>query len=371
MTGSLLAAPWVYTKVSSARSVWLRYFGVPLQILDTPFFAKLTSLWVSFIQMDDYTRKKYKFVSARILVLMSDFTPIFDSVHVKVNGHTFPIKVVEELGGNSTWSDFDKLCTSLEGASGASMDEDETFAPGWSRGTVKAMEDLDRDRGISDKSKVVTLKVSAFNVDERERETECMTSMQQDSGGFWHTVSQWNPNGACGFNSDPGPAFTGLGHQPSLVGSLNNGGFDSLKSDSLNMVISRLRKRRTCRPKDQFPIGLGLEHKLRNSKGKSYPKHLLKKSKGAIPLISKIGEPPSNGTNLGNPRLSRKSKGEMGELPSNCADLGAAMFVEEGLPNPALFADSLIRPSPGSPANVESRSDLGNREIIKGELRRR
>ncbi|GAB4831228.1 hypothetical protein Ancab_005240 [Ancistrocladus abbreviatus] len=121
--------------------------------------------------------------------------------------------------------------------------------------------------------------------------------MQQDSGGFRHTVSRQNPNEACELNSGPGSAFAGLGHQPKLVASLNS------------------------------------------------------------------GEPPSNDTNLGNPHLSRKSKGaaplifvkgEMGEPLSNCADLQAAVFVEEGLPDPALFVDSLIRPSPGNSTSVEA-----------------
>ncbi|GAB4859235.1 hypothetical protein Ancab_010695 [Ancistrocladus abbreviatus] len=92
-----------------------------------------------------------------------------------------------------------------------------------------------------------------------------------------------------------------------------------------------------------------------------------------MPPTSKISEPSSNNVNLGNPRLSRQSKGavplisEMGEMDeplSNRADLGATMFVDEGLLDPTLLADSLIHPSPDDGEVVSRLEAMELRDVV-------
>ncbi|GAB4861637.1 hypothetical protein Ancab_036888 [Ancistrocladus abbreviatus] len=262
-------------EVSSGRLTWLRCFGIPLQSWETPFFAKLASCWGTFIHVDESSNLKRSFVIVRILIITARERSIGELVEIKVNDLLFPVKAGGEAWGIRS-NNVSKVpaTTDSEGSSSfeADVDKDDIAALRVPRSTNNEQVEWVRDKEISSKSKEVTHEFGAINV-EGERKDVCRLQpddeWKQGISGTHHATMRRSSKSAIGPKNGHGPAYAKL-HLLDNRGSksrskIKEGGrSDSHKSDSLNIVLSRLKKKKVARSKDQLLYGLGLKHKIKS-----------------------------------------------------------------------------------------------------------
>ncbi|GAB4849604.1 hypothetical protein Ancab_004399 [Ancistrocladus abbreviatus] len=182
------------------------------EVWNASVFAKIANMWGMFIRVDDCTRKIRSFELACILILTSEARSIKELVQIMVNGHLFSIKVEEELDG--------------EMRADCNLDMCSDQATWEASGGCKSRSSGDA-KGCTD--------------------------------GCGLIVDEVGLSVACGLEL---PSKRGKGYGPA-----------SQESDSLNMVISRLKnKKMNGRPKQQHTIGLGFFHKMKISKKKAITK---------------------------------------------------------------------------------------------------
>jgi hypothetical protein len=91
--------PWYPAVVSTKREVWVKIFGVPLQLWDEFFFSSITEKWGVLLGLDDDTKGHVRFDRARVKLL----SPVFGSIDftqcITVQDLNFSVRVMEESSG--------------------------------------------------------------------------------------------------------------------------------------------------------------------------------------------------------------------------------------------------------------------------------
>ncbi|WJX34252.1 hypothetical protein P8452_22381 [Trifolium repens] len=91
--------PWSPLMVSSKREIWVRLYGVPLQLWNESVFRSILKPCGEVLGLDDDTKGRSRFDVARVKILASilgevDFTQVIISQKLK-----FVVRIVEERGG--------------------------------------------------------------------------------------------------------------------------------------------------------------------------------------------------------------------------------------------------------------------------------
>lgn len=88
--------PWNNLDVNLNRSVWTRWFSIPLHAWSENFFALACAKFGLFIKMEDIKDQKYSLELARVLISTSSIQAIDKVMQVCIDGLTYNIRVVEE-----------------------------------------------------------------------------------------------------------------------------------------------------------------------------------------------------------------------------------------------------------------------------------
>ncbi|GAB4857208.1 hypothetical protein Ancab_015116 [Ancistrocladus abbreviatus] len=153
----------------------------------------------------------------KILVITVGARLIKEVVQIKVNDLFSPVKVIEEIGGGFAWTDNGSQYDVQAGERAwgiGSNNESRVPATTDGEGSGSFEAEFDRDE-------IASLRVPHV--------------------------------GVCTVRFVPSKTEEG-------------GGLGSHKSDNLNIALSRLKKKKVARPKDQLLYGLGLKHKIRSSR---------------------------------------------------------------------------------------------------------
>jgi hypothetical protein len=92
--------PWSPTLKSANREIWVRVYGVPLQLWNENVFRSLTEQWGTFIGLDEDTRGRVRFDVGRVKISAPILGTIDSTVKVMVQGLMCEIRVMEERGGD-------------------------------------------------------------------------------------------------------------------------------------------------------------------------------------------------------------------------------------------------------------------------------
>jgi hypothetical protein len=90
--------PWTPSVVSSKGEVWVRLYGIPLQLWDEQVFRAITKQWGEFIRLDEDTKGRVRFDRARVKLMSSVIGSIDFMQSIKVHGLAFIVRGLEESG---------------------------------------------------------------------------------------------------------------------------------------------------------------------------------------------------------------------------------------------------------------------------------
>jgi hypothetical protein len=88
---------WNPKEVAEERMVWVRCQGLPFQAWDDDFIVSLNNMLDCFVSLDSSTMNKNRLDVVRILILTSSWDAIQKIINVHIDGHVFPIHVVEDV----------------------------------------------------------------------------------------------------------------------------------------------------------------------------------------------------------------------------------------------------------------------------------
>ncbi|WJX59530.1 hypothetical protein P8452_44840 [Trifolium repens] len=91
--------PWSPLMAASRREIWVRIYGVPLQLWHEPVFKTILKTCGEVIGMDEDTRGRSRFDVARVKLLVPVLGDIDFSQEISSQGLKFMVRVVEERGG--------------------------------------------------------------------------------------------------------------------------------------------------------------------------------------------------------------------------------------------------------------------------------
>ncbi|GAB4825593.1 hypothetical protein Ancab_040333 [Ancistrocladus abbreviatus] len=93
--------PWHMLQPNLGRIVWLRFYGIPLQIWIEEFIAKLSSRWGELILVDSRTKNRSNLIFARVQVHTQITGIIAGGTEIKVDGAFFKVRISEEMPGTA------------------------------------------------------------------------------------------------------------------------------------------------------------------------------------------------------------------------------------------------------------------------------
>lgn len=88
--------PWNCLDVNLNRTVWTRWYGVPLHAWNTNFFSMVCAKVGLFLKMDSIDEQKLYVNAARVLLSATCLTKIDKVMQVNIDGISYSIRVVEE-----------------------------------------------------------------------------------------------------------------------------------------------------------------------------------------------------------------------------------------------------------------------------------
>ncbi|GAU23742.1 hypothetical protein TSUD_128460 [Trifolium subterraneum] len=91
--------PWSPLMVTSKREVWVRIYGVPLQLWNEQVFRTILKPGGEVVGLDEETRSRSRFDIARVKLLTPTVENIDFSQELISQGHKFVVRVMEERGG--------------------------------------------------------------------------------------------------------------------------------------------------------------------------------------------------------------------------------------------------------------------------------
>ncbi|GAB4837660.1 hypothetical protein Ancab_002510 [Ancistrocladus abbreviatus] len=330
---------WSSTEVSHKRLVWLRCFGVPLQLWDLFFFAELARLWGSFVTVDECTKRRDSFAMARGLILTSEARPALEAVRVKVSDHTFSIKVVEETGGDRVWQGSDMLCEELEAAGKSG-----SIFEGQSKTLNRVPATPDGDASVYFEARLdrdhthVTRRARGMDLaqTEAERREESSSAFSEEGetepprGSLCH-LKRIIAGGHFGHVRRDRPASDG-------AALLGDNGLDNVCSPEEGG-----RKKRSVGPKEKKSIGLSLKHFLKKPRRKLHPKQrkTLKPQEIDVPPSCAVGDggdsPPASSVAR---MTSSKHSGSTTSWSCEMGNKGTSPPLNNAAPSKSMTSDS-------------------------------
>jgi hypothetical protein len=91
--------PWSPLMVTTKRELWVRIYGVPLQLWNDRVFSSILKPCGEVIGLDEETRGRARFEVARVKISAPLLGDIDFSQEIISQGMKFVIRVVEERGG--------------------------------------------------------------------------------------------------------------------------------------------------------------------------------------------------------------------------------------------------------------------------------
>lgn len=86
---------WDGEAAQMERLVWLHCYGMPLNVWNVPSFKEIGGKWGDFLEVDDKTLRQEALDKARILIATEYEGKIDSSVHLKINGKIYVVRVKE------------------------------------------------------------------------------------------------------------------------------------------------------------------------------------------------------------------------------------------------------------------------------------
>ncbi|KAH7834800.1 hypothetical protein Vadar_019851 [Vaccinium darrowii] len=94
---------WDNQSIKPSRCVWISCYGVPLNAWCSSTFIDVGKLWGDVIRLDELTEKFIAFDKGRMFILTEYFDCINEVVHVKFNGVSYLVKVIEDPLAETSW----------------------------------------------------------------------------------------------------------------------------------------------------------------------------------------------------------------------------------------------------------------------------
>lgn len=91
---------WQGQIVPPSRYVWLRCFGVPLNLWSEKTFLSIGGLWGDVISVDDNTLKSLSFEEGRLFIATDIMDRVDEEVELKFRERSIKIRVAEEIPSN-------------------------------------------------------------------------------------------------------------------------------------------------------------------------------------------------------------------------------------------------------------------------------
>jgi hypothetical protein len=140
--------PWYPSVVSTKREVWVKIFGVPLQLWEEQVFSTITNPWGSFLGMDDDTKGYVRFDRARVKLLSPVLGSIDFTQRIMVHGLCFTFRCMEESGGPLEFVHIQKEEDQLQWSAAASSCDSDGFKPAAAEVAGEVFEDSDSDGSV-------------------------------------------------------------------------------------------------------------------------------------------------------------------------------------------------------------------------------
>src|ERR1044072_5026898 len=102
--------PWCPMYAPGFRIAWIRCEGIPINLWTKNCFAKLTMCFGDVVAIAECTSNFSRLDFARIQIRTSTKEPILQFMKVRLNGHVFSIRLVEELNPSER-----EACQCVEG----------------------------------------------------------------------------------------------------------------------------------------------------------------------------------------------------------------------------------------------------------------
>lgn len=126
-----------------SRVVWLNCYGIPLNVWNVETFYSISKLWGKVITLDEETSNKSSFAVGKVKISTNAFEIINNIVNLELNGIVYPIRVVEQHVGVTS---FVKAVCECNGGSNAKLlsDSDPEVKSGGEKGE-NVLEDVEDD----------------------------------------------------------------------------------------------------------------------------------------------------------------------------------------------------------------------------------
>ncbi|KAL8525880.1 hypothetical protein ACS0TY_015206 [Phlomoides rotata] len=119
--------PWRENDVCHKRKVWTRWFGIPYHACNSRFFRLASAKNGNLVRMDSSTENLERLDYARVLLSAHFCENINQTLSIKIDGHVFRIKIMEEHPIMAN----EKRKPKMDG----NTDEDSLFS-GWSKDSI-------------------------------------------------------------------------------------------------------------------------------------------------------------------------------------------------------------------------------------------
>ena len=116
------------------RMVWIKCYGVPLNVWNPGTFISIGNLWGEILSLDIAASKLVSFECGKIKVETGSMEVINKVVYLDVNGDIFPIRVMEDFCGSNTIMQAVYKCRCQYDQNGVNdgCDDDSSSSLGWS-----------------------------------------------------------------------------------------------------------------------------------------------------------------------------------------------------------------------------------------------
>lgn len=101
-----------------SRVVWLNCYGIPLNVWNVETFYSISKLWGKVITLDEETSNKSSFAVGKVKISTNAFEIINNIVNLELNDIVYPVRVVEQHVGVTS---FVKAVCECNGVSNAKL----------------------------------------------------------------------------------------------------------------------------------------------------------------------------------------------------------------------------------------------------------